>query len=231
MNLFRHSFFLFALFSTFVFLPAQSQEFLHPSDVVSEMKDRFRSMKSYQANFKMTLKDGKDVSTSSGTAYYKSGGKVNFTFRQPYGDWIISNGEKMWIYVAKLRAVGIQDLQTKNKNGTSIYDTNSYEGLVRLFERYHYRFDTPDQPQSIDGKKYFVFYLNEKTSSGGYESLRLYVSTDTYLIEEIKGYSPSGKEVSLKFSSIEVNPELSDQLFQYKKQDGVKIVENPLTTQ
>ncbi len=206
------------------------QEFLHPSDVVKKMKENFKTMKSYEANFTIVVKDNKDSKTSSGVARYKSGGKLNFTFRDPSGDWIISDGKKMWVYVASLRAVGVQDLK-KSQNGKPVYDTGSYEGLVRLFERYHYRFSSPDQPVSENNGKYFLLTLSEKTASGGYETLELKVNASTYLIESMKGVSPSGRIVEMTFSSIQVNPDLQDNLFQYSPKDGVKVVENPLTTE
>lgn len=207
------------------------EDFIHPSDVVKEMKSRFKSMKSYEGSFRIQIKDGKETRNSSGKAYYRSGGRLNFTFSQPYGDLIISDGQKMWVYIARLNAVGVQDLDTTDKKGRNIYETNSYSGLVNLFRRYHYRFDSPEQPRKIKGDRYFVLDLKEKVSSGGYEKITLYVDPEKYLIRELDAESPSGRTVNMQFSSIELNKELPESLFEYKVKNNVRIVENPLTTE
>lgn len=207
-----------------------SNKFLHPSDVVREMQKKFKDIKSYQAKFIIDIQENKKNRSSSGVASFQRGGKLNFTFSQPPGDTIISDGKKLWIYVARLRAVGMQELNTTGKDGKNIYDAASYEGLVRLFQRYHYRFDESTQPRQIEGNNYYVLELKEKVSSGGYEKMILYVNPQTYLIERITAFSPSGRQVKLRFSSIELNTDLPASLFQFKGSENIKVVENPLTT-
>lgn len=209
---------------------AYSEPFLHPSDVVREMQKKFKDTKSYQAKFTIDIQENKKNRSSSGVASFQRGGKLNFTFNQPAGDTIISDGKKLWVYVARLRAVGMQDLNTTGKDGKNIYDTASYEGLVRLFQRYHYRFDDSAQPRQIEGGNYYVLELKEKVSSGGYEKMILYVNPQTYLIERITAFSPSGRQVKLRFSSIELNTDLPASLFQFKGSENIRVVENPLTT-
>lgn len=207
----------------------QADKFLHPSDVVKEIQKRFKNTKSYSANFSLNIKENNKSRTSRGKVYFKGGGKLHFDFSNPPGDKIISDGKKMWVYVNRLRAVGVQDLKYK-KNGKSIYNTTSYEGLVRLFERYHYRFDEVNQPRNEKGKEYFILDLKEKVSSGGYEKLKLYVDPSTYQIEHVSAWSASGRTVELSFSNIDRDDSISDDLFQFKVTDNLKVVENPLTT-
>lgn len=223
----------FGLFLIFLFfsLPninAQEQQFLHPSDVVTKMKARFKEMQGYQANFVIISSDGKKI-TSKGVVYYKQGGKINFTFSRPSGDKIISDGKRLWVYIASLRAVGIQDLQHQDKDGKSIYQTASYDGLVALFRQYHYSFRSSEQPETIDGEKYYVFQLKEKVASGGFTSMLLYVSPQDYLIHRLKAVSASGREVELQFSSLQVNPDLPNNLFTFEIKGNIRVIENPLT--
>ncbi|MDH5716123.1 MAG: outer membrane lipoprotein carrier protein LolA [Spirochaetia bacterium] len=207
-----------------------ADKFLHPNDVVSVMKEKFKNMKSYEAQFNIQLKEKNKTTISTGTAYYEKGGKINFTFKNPQGDLIISNGKKMWVYIASLKAVGIQELDSTLK-GKSIYEAAEYEGLVNLFRRYHYRFESPKQPVSIKKNQYYVLYLEEKEKSGGFEKMIIYVDTKTYLIQKVIGTTPSGREVTLEFNDIELNKELSGNLFNYKLNPNDKVVENPLVTE
>lgn len=217
------------LFSLAVGLRAES--FVHPSDVAKAMQAKFKALKAYQADFSLSIKDMGKTRTSAGVATYGEGGKLNFTFSQPAGDLIVSNGQTLYVYVARLRAVGRQPLKTKDKEGKSLYSAGTAEGLGNLFRRYHYRFDKPEQPREIDGNRFFVLELKEKEITGGYDKITLYVEPETYLIRRMQASSPSGRSVELTFSNIKLNPEIDAKLFQFKEPENAKIVDNPLTTE
>lgn len=205
--------------------------FLHPSDVARTMQSKFKSLKAYQADFSLSIKDLNKTRVSSGVATYGEGGKLNFTFSQPAGDMIVSNGQTLFVYVSRLKAVGKQPLKTKDKDGKSLYSAGTAEGLSNLFRRYHYRFDKPEQPREVEGGKYFILDLKEKEITGGYDKITLFVHPETYLIQKMRATSPSGRSVELTFSNIRLNPQIDPKLFQFKDPDNVKIVDNPLTTE
>lgn len=205
-----------------------SIDFLHPSDVVKKMKKTFLKIESYSADFQIITKDKKGTKATSGKAYFKKDGKINFTFSQPYGDKIISNGRKMWIYISSLNAVGVQNLDYK-KNGKSIYSTGSYTGLINLFRRYHYRFESPDQPVKTQNGTFYILDLREKVTSGGFSTMKVYVHPETYLIHKIEAQTSSKKSLVLKLSNINTKNDLPDNLFYFKVEGNTKVVENPLT--
>lgn len=205
--------------------------FVHPSDVARTMQSKFKSLKAYQADFSLSIKDLNKTRVSSGVATYGEGGKLNFTFSQPAGDLIVSNGQTLFVYVSRLKAVGKQPLKTKDKDGKSLYSAGTAEGLSNLFRRYHYRFDKPEQPREVEGGKYFILDLKEKEITGGYDKITLFVQPETYLIQKMRASSPSGRTVELTFSNIKLNPQIDAKVFQFKEPDNVKIVDNPLTTE
>ncbi len=207
--------------------PLTAIDFKHPSDVVKNMKKVFKGIETYSATFNISVKEGKKSRNTSGVAYFKRGGRLNFTFQKPYGDKIISDGRKMWVYIASLRAVGVQDLQSKS----NIYNSASYKGLVSLFRRYHYRFDRADQPISIGQGRFYVLQLNEKTASGGFSKMKLFVDAEKYLIRQIDATSESGRKVTLKFSNIKLNNPIANNKFTYRVKGNTKVIENPLTTE
>lgn len=222
--------FKFAGFAAFTLLAAAalfSQDFIHPTDVVKKTKERFKEMETYQAEFQIVTEQNKKKTYSAGTAYYKKGGMVNFSFQTPRPDMIISNGKKLWVYMSDLRAVGIQDL---NASDGAIYNSNSYEGLVTLFSRYHYSFDSPAQPVELSGSKYYVLKLKEKVASGSFTEMQVYIDSETYLIYKMVAQSPMGKTLTLIFKEIVLDEELPNSLFQYTVEGNVRVVENPLTT-
>ncbi|MCX7633341.1 MAG: outer membrane lipoprotein carrier protein LolA [Turneriella sp.] len=196
------------------------------------MQAKFRSLKSYQADFQLLIREAGKSRTSSGVASYAEGGRLNFTFSQPPGDVIVSNGQTLYVYVARLRAVGRQPLKTsKDKESKALYAAGTSEGLSNLFRRYHYRFDKPEQPRETGSGRFYVLELKEKEISGGYDKILLYVEPESYLIRRMEASSPSGRSVELTFSNIRLNPELDPKLFQFKEPENAKIVDNPLTTE
>lgn len=209
----------------------RADSFIHPSDVARQMQAKFKALKGYQADFSLSIKDTNKTRVSSGVATYGEGGKLNFTFSQPAGDVIVSNGQMLYVYVARLKAVGKQPLKNKDKDGKSLYSAGTAEGLSNLFRRYHYRFDKPEQPRETDGGKYYILELKEKEITGGYDKITLLVETESYLIHKMRASSPSGRSVELTFSNIKLNPVIDAKLFQFKEPDNAKIVDNPLTTE
>ena len=205
-------------------------EDIHPNDIVKRMKKNFKTLETYKANFNITTTEGKKVKRSKGVAYYKKGGKLNLTFTSPYGDKIISNGSKMWVYIRSMNAVGEQKLKTKNKK-TGIQTAISYEGMVSLFRRYHYRFDTIKQPRLVNNQSQYVLELKEKTTSGGFKSMKVFVGGSNYLINKIIAKTESGKTVIMQYSNIKKNINLADKLFVFKPKGKMRILKNPLTSE
>jgi len=204
-----------------------AQKFTHQTDVVKAVKERFEGLETYMAEFTIVSewKDKRKIAT--GTAYYKKGGKVNFTFTSPEKNLIISNGKKIWIHMAHLNAVGIQDLDPSKAN---IYNSATYEGLVTLFSRYHYSFSQPEQPVTKGDSSWYILELKEKVASGGFSNMLVYIDPETYLIEKIEASNETGKKVKLTFKNIVLNEELPDSLFHYTLEGNTRVVENPLTT-
>ena len=221
------SIFLLAIAQTSVY----PQEFVTAGNVVDKIKNRFKEMKTYQADFKIvtekTMADSKrkKTTTSRGNVYYKKGGLVNFSFTQPSKDVIISNGKKMWIYINSLNAVGVQTLEGKG----NVYNANTYEGLVSLFSRYHYYLQSHDQPVTIKGHPYYILVLKERVASGGFTDILLQVDAKSYLISSMEATSPQGKKVYLTFSKIVLDKELPNSLFQFKVEGSTRVIEEPMT--
>lgn len=216
---------LAAILLTSTLFAQDNSDFLHQTDVVNKMKKNFGLINTYTARFKLTMKEDKKTKLYRGVVYYERGGKIHYDFQSPSRDKIISDGKTMWVYIQRLNAVGIQKLSNKK---TSLPPAQ-LEGLISLFERYHYRFDDPQQPKKIGGKSFYVLELKEKVSSGGYQNLTVYVNPESYFIEKIIGKRGTAKRVELELSSVKTNTSLKSGLFIFKVKDGVKVVENPLT--
>jgi len=213
---------------------AQVHNWNSPSEVVKKIKKTYAEINSYTANFKINTVRNKKTKNMSGTSYYKNPGKIKYSFNNPAGDEIVSDGKTLWIYINRLGAVGKQDLTLDKKDSSgSIFQTSSAKGLDRLFRKYHYKFNSINQPQKdeTDGKQYFVLALDQRVKIGGFEKMLLYVDSEEYLIRKTVAVDARGKETTIIFSNYNLNPELEDGIFNYHISGNAKIVNNPLVTE
>lgn len=210
--------------------PAQELKFHTPTEVAREVKKVFGGLKTYQANFKIVTEDGGGRKNMSGRCYYQQPGNVRYDFNNPSGDFIVSNGKILWVYINRLKAVGKQDLRIKkqDENGRQIFLTAPRPGLDRLFSKYHYIFDGTDQPREEDGGTYFILDLEQREKIGGYEKIKLFVDAKTYLIHKAVATDGYGKKSTITFSDAQINAPLEGKLFRYKPEDNVRVVNNPL---
>ena len=224
---------VFAFFSSNA-LFSQAHNWNSPSEVVKNVKKKFAEMKSYTADFKIQTVNNKKTSSMKGKATYKAPGKIRYEFAEPDGDLIVSDGKTLWIYIKKINAVGKQDLEINKQNtsGDPIFQSASPAGLNRLFRKYHYKFDTISQPRNAnnDGKSYFVLSLEQREKIGGFENMLLYIDAETYLVKKTIATDSRGKQTTIEFVNMVLDPEVEDGTFNYHISGNSKIVNNPLVS-
>lgn len=214
-------------------LGGQEHHWYSHTDVVKEVKSKFQEMETYTANFRIVTEKGKRIRTMSGRLYYKKPNKVRFAFNQPAGNLMVSDGRILYIYIRHLNAVGKQDLrlQKKDESGRFIFAGTPGPGLVRLFRKYHYHFDTTEQPRKFEGRDVFVLDLKQREKIGGYENIKLFIDAHTYLIYRAIARDGYGKETTITFEQTRLNEPLDGNLFQYEPGQNVRVVNNPLVNE
>ncbi|EQA46675.1 outer membrane lipoprotein carrier protein LolA [Leptospira broomii serovar Hurstbridge str. 5399] len=205
-----------------------------PSEVVKKVRKTFSEIKSYKADFVIQTESNKKTRSMKGVCYYKKGGKIRYEFSDPAGDEIVSDGKTLWIFIKRLNAVGKQDL-TLNKSNKSgpIFASVTEEGLSRIFRKYHYKFDSIEQPQISpkDNRKYFVLALEQREKIGGYETMTLYVDEENFLIKRAVASDGRGKTTTVEFSGWDRNADVEDGQFNFRPDGNAKIVNNPLVSE
>ena len=213
-------------------LSAQEKRVSH-ADVARSVMSVYEKMGTYSAGFQITTQEGGSARAMSGQCFYKGPGKIRFDFDNPAGNLIVSDGRTMWVYIRRLNAVGKQDLrlQKKDESGKNIFQDTAGPGVSRLFRKYHYRFDKPEQPRNEDGSSFFVLDMDQREKTGGYEKIKLFVDASTYLIRKAVASDNQGKTTTLTFRNATVNPPLEGKLFQYDPPEAVRVVPNPLVSE
>lgn len=212
---------------------AQEHNWNSHAEVARKVIDKFESLKTYSAHFDIKTEEGRNVKVRRGIIYFSNPGKIRFEFDRPAGDLIVSDGKFLWVYIQRLHAVGKQDLtlDVKDENGRSVFSDDPQLGISRLFRKYHYRFDTIQQPRKVDDETYFILDLDQREKIGGYEKIKLFIDPVTYLIRRAEASDSSGKKTTITYERIIENPPLEGKLFQYRPDDNVQVVLNPLVNE
>ena len=156
-------------------------------------------------------------------------GKMSFDFSSPAGNRIVSDGKTMWIKIARLNAVGKQDLTLQPKEGNKdIFSVAPGPGLKRLFKRYHYKFDKIDQPRDVDGRPCYVLDMEQKEKVGGFEHILLFVDAEKFLVYKAVATDGSGETTTIVLKNIRTDIQLEGKVFQFQPDDNDQIVANPL---
>ncbi len=203
------------------------------AEVAKKVQEVFEAVDTFSAPFTIQTVDGTRSRSMSGTCYYQKPGKLRFAFDNPAGDLIVSDGKILWVYIRRLNAAGKQDLQSsrKNESGKDIFLKSPGTGLSRLFRKYHYRFDGKKQPREDDGAAVFVLDMEQREKIGGYENIKLFVDSASYMIKKAVATDGYGKKTTISFSKPAVNQSLEGKLFQYQPGEGVRVVQNPLVNE
>ena len=199
-------------------------DFTTVSDVVKNVQKRYKDIKCYSADFKITSDKGGKKSVQQGTVKSKYPDKLLVDFTAPSGQKIVANDTTMWIYMPSLNVVAQQSL---NNSDSSLF-SQTKSGLSRLFAKFHYKFDSKDQPSvDADGKKYYTLFLKQKESRSGFRTMKLWISED-YLIRKALGETASGKKVEIEFSNIKTNEDFPNGIFKFDMPAHAKVITNPM---
>jgi len=212
---------------------AQEGEWFSHARVARKVIEKFKAVESYTADFTIATVDGKKTNNMSGKIYYQKPNFVRFEFSRPAGNEMISDGRTLWVYIKRINAAGKQDLRLnkKDENSKLIFSEIPGPGLIRLFRKYHYRFDTPKQPRKESGRNVFVLDLEQREKIGGYEKMVLHIDAKDYLVTKAIASDDYGKVSTISFSNMKLNVPLDGALFQYKPGRSVRVVNNPLVSE
>jgi len=219
------SFLVLILFSASVF--AYKFDFITVSDVVNETKKKYSSLKSYQANFTITSDKGGKKTTQTGVLKFKASYKLLMEFTSPSRQKIVSDGKMMWIYIPSMNVVAEQDLTSES----GLFTSGSEAGLNRLFSKYHYRFASKEEPETMsDGSKQYSLILKQKETRGGYKTINLWISED-YFIKRAEGFTSSGKKIEITLSDIKTDVDFPNAIFKFDMPGSARIIKNPMLSE
>lgn len=186
---------------------------LYAIDVQTHLQNNLNAMQFFSADFSQRVIDIERtiVKPSTGSMSFKRPGKFVWSYREPYEQDIISDGEQIWIYDKDLeqvtiRPVGDELTQTPIKILDNPANINEHYKIELLSENGD-EVEIQLTPLNEDaGFKYVILIFNEKGLTG----MDIFDSFDHYN--------------SLTFDNIDRQTQLDDELFAFVTPAGVDVI-------
>lgn len=179
--------------------------------VVAELKQLLAPVRSLRANFKQTQLaiDGFELRATEGEVELAKPGKMRWVSKPPFEQSIITNGDLLWIYDPDLEQVTVQNFDGRNSPMMLLSGD-----LSSLTEEY--------SVAKGDSKNSFV--LTPLDENALFESVMLgFKSNSPSLIEARDGL---GELTRIELTRVSLNPDLSDELFQFDPPEGTDVIHN-----
>ena len=187
------------------------------------IEKRYRKA-SFTADFyqESTLKAMDMTDTASGHALFKWPGKMHWTYQKPEKQFIITNGDDLWIY----RPSDNQVMQGKSpdyfgrgKGGSFLTDI----GLLRSsFDISWTASDDPNLPQSNTPLQSILLIPHKKHPD--FERLYLIFDSNTGDIKEIVTLNSYQDLTRIQFKNVKFNEKITDSKFSFNIPDGTDVV-------
>jgi outer membrane lipoprotein carrier protein len=187
--------------------PAQAQ-------TAAENLNRLLSqLHSLRAQFEQLVLDGGGtrLQQSQGEMWLARPGKFRWRTAEPFPQLLISNGETLWLYDQDLEQVTQQPVDQRLSNTPALLLNGDLTRLQQNFE--------VEGPEQGDSGQYQLTPLSDEAL---FEALNIRFEAGVPI--EMQLGDNLGQKTSVHFSSIETNPELDPQLFEFQVPEGVDLI-------
>jgi outer membrane lipoprotein carrier protein len=183
------------------------------ADAVDTLRTFSREVRSGKASFTQTVTspDGKRTKTSSGDFEFARPDRFRFAYTRPFEQLIVGDGHKVWIYDADLQQASSRRLSQ------ALGATPAALLAGAALER---DFDLQPLP-ARDGLEWVAAV--PKVKDGAFQSLAIgFRGGDLAAVDVVDGF---GQRSALRFGTLELNPTLRPERFQFKPPAGVEVLE------
>lgn len=167
-----------------------------------------------QANFTQVVQDkkGKKIQSASGTMQFVRPGKFRWVYQKPYEQIIVGDGAKFWLYDVDLNQVTVKKLDAAlgSSPAALLSGNNEIERAFVLKDS-----DTHDGLDWLEA--------TAKAPDTGFEKISMAFNTQGELVVmELR--DAFGLKTELRFSKMQINPQLSPQLFKFVPPKGADVL-------
>jgi len=185
-------------------------------EVVTKIQQNYLKIKDFTADFQQItiFKSLKKKEITDGVVYFKKPGKMRWDYHAPSFQKVISDGEKLWIYLPEEEQVMVKDIS----HALSQTPLSFLLGLGNLKKDFKITFSP---------RKNLWLELVPKQAMGNIERLELSVNEEDYSVKAVILHDLMGNIIEIKFSNMVQNVGPEDSLFSFSPPEGVEIISSP----
>lgn len=202
--------------------PVWAEELPTLDYMITKIQEVYDSTEDLQAVFEQvsTSKSWGQTQVARGKVALKKNGRMRWEYLKPLEQKIICDGSKIWFYIPQDRQVTVYE------RGEGF---NSEIVSKLLLGKCNLRKDFEINWESNPSKEGTVYRLRLKPikSQPGVDHIILSVNKNTFQIFETMIVDNFGNSNFLKFTSLKLNSQLTDSIFNFIVPEGVQVVKSP----
>ena len=209
-----------------------------PDEIIELMQNKFKSFNTYSAKFK----EFRYGSLRNGEMYYKKPYSLRVNYLNSSDNSSIEiyiNEKKLFVYLKNLNLVAEQDLLIEKEARVEDKQILDVVNLNNLIKSYNFNFLESKSPVNIikpreaaafriklkSEVKGYHFLLTPKDKTRGLSDMELWVSPKGYVIRA-KSWTIENKLIDFLFYSINLDNEISDDVFEFVVPPSAQISKN-----
>jgi outer membrane lipoprotein carrier protein len=220
---------LISFFILFIWdgVSAQEQNSGDLDAILSQLKDRFATSKTFQADYlreivpKIASKLPSSSMQAEGQLSFHSPNKLRMDQKKPRLEQFICNGKKVWWYLPEEKVVNIYQLKDYYLQIKPIVEF--FSGLGRLDKNFSIRLD----PSTAQEATVYGLILQPKSPQPDLKQIFLKISKETFLPVEFSFFNMIGDGTLFRFSRVQTDAELSETFFEFTPPKGTQVVSQP----
>jgi len=176
------------------------------------LQEHFTNLKTWQADFVQTLKnrDTESVVKSEGKLWVKTPNRFRLEYIKPYKQIYVADSEKLWLYDEDLEQVTVKP-QGNSLDQTPAMILSQPQRLSQV-----YNIDTKH-----DGVTSY-YSLKPKGTETGFDHIVIVFEKDRLV--EMQMFDHFAQLTTLKFSNIQINPDIPKKRFQFTPPADVDVI-------
>lgn len=207
-----------------VFVPAVAsaspEEPATVEELVAAVEGTYKGVTSLRADFVQTVSSAvAGELRQKGKVQVEAPRKARWDMLGDQPSSFITNGERIWLYTPTMKQVMVmQDLS--GGGGGNVDLLALLDDVSTLDEQF-----TVTMVEGGGGKRAYRVKLVPKTEGGQYKEVELVFARKKFTLEAVLLRGAMGDTIRMEFSSVRLNADIPDAIFQFEIPEGVTVIE------
>ncbi len=188
-------------------------------EVIGKLQGNYEKVDSYKAKFDQELfsvSQGKVVTRGAGEVMYKKPGRMVWRYTEPEEHLYVTDGETIWDYSPADKEAYLLKVED------ALYKSFLL-GLGEIREDFEVSFRAGRRMNS-QGRYQLALVPKSRAERESLGTVTLYVSPDDFMVKETELVDALGNRNRIRFKDMEMNPEIADEVFEWKPPKGTKVI-------